>query len=381
MFILLPVELILLVLSFLPAVHDKIRLRCVCRKLRNICETPLLWRKFEWPSYEDCESEEVSIHSVLKSCGEHVKLLSFPDHVPPSKFVKMLDYCWNVKQLNIPTTQLNLEQVKIVLDHMKYLQELDIQWNRETWRFLKLTFTTCLKELTVRVTMNVMGGNGGYEIVNTGPFVAPMYAWIKEWMNKGFVPQNINFITSGLYTDYHTLVSELFRVWLRLNCDSPAGHTGVLAFYNMTSLNLFPAIPDFQIEFGQTAILPIVQASDFAVLGLDRDWVYLTHCVYKGNTVYKAACMECCKEVTLKYIGLLNVKSVVDFDLSGCRCLLSGHLEQVAIACPNLQRLNLQCNKRCLKKLQGLQSIATHCNQLKGLNLVTIGKVENQVQF
>jgi len=383
MFVLLPVELIILVLSFLPAVRDKIRLRCVSRKLRSICETPSLWRKFEWPSYEDHESEEVSVHSVLKSCGEHVKLLSFPDHVPPSKLVKILDYCYNVKQLNIPTTQLTLGQVRNVLNHMKYLQKLDIQWDRETWRFLKLTFNTSysLKELTVRVTMRINGGNRGGELVNTGPFVVPMYAWVKEWMSNEFVPQNINFITSGFDADYHTLVGELFRVWLRLNCDSPAGHSGSLAFYTKTSLNLFPAIPDFQIEFGQAAVLPIVQASDFAVLGLDSEWVYLTHCVSRGNTVYKAACMDCCKELTLNCTSLPNFKSVIHFDFSCCRCLLSGHLEQVAIACPNLQRLSLQCNKNCLKKLQGLRSIATHCDQLTGLNLVTIGEVENQLQF
>ena len=381
MFILLPVELILLILSFLPTVRDKIRLRCVSRKLRSICETPSLWRKFEWSCYEDRECEEVCVHSVLKSCGEHVKLLSFPDHVPPSKLGKMLDYCCNANDLNIPTTQLNLEQMRSVLDRMKSLQKLDVQWNRETWRLLKLTFNTNLKELTIRVIMNTKGENRGYEIVNTGPFVAPIYAWIKEWMSKEFVPQTINFVTSEFDADYHTLVSELFRVWLRLNCDSPAGHTGFLAFYAKTSLNLFPAIPDFQIEFGQAAVLPIVKTSDFAVLGLDGEWVYLTHSVYKGNTVYKAACMDCCKEVTLKYVGLSNFKSVVHFDLSGCRRLLSGHLEQVAIACPNLQRLSLQCNKRCLRKLQGLRSIATHCVQLRGLNLVTISKVENQVQF
>ena len=49
MFILLPVELIILIVSFLPTVLDKIRLRCACRTLRSVCDTPSLWRKFEWP--------------------------------------------------------------------------------------------------------------------------------------------------------------------------------------------------------------------------------------------------------------------------------------------------------------------------------------------
>jgi len=145
--------------------------------------------------------------------------------------------------------------------------------------------------------------------------------------------------------------------------------------------NLFLAFPDFQIEFGQTAVLPIVKASDFQVLGLDREWIYLTKCVYRGNRVYKAACIESCKELVVKRSDLPDFMSVVQFDLSGCRSLLSGHLEQVSIACPNLQQLGLQCNKRCLRKLQGLQSVAANCEQLNGLNLVTIGDVENQVQI
>ena len=36
------------------------------------------------------------------------------------------------------------------------------------------------------------------------------------------------------------------------------------------------------------------------------------------------------------------------------------HLEQLAIACPNLQQLNLKENVNCLKSLQGLRAIATH---------------------
>ena len=68
----LPVELIGLIISFLSTVRDKIRLRCASRKLRSICETPSLWRKFEWPCYEDRDCEELCLQSVLQSYGEHV---------------------------------------------------------------------------------------------------------------------------------------------------------------------------------------------------------------------------------------------------------------------------------------------------------------------
>ena len=378
MFILLPVELMVLIISFLPTVLDKIRLRCVSKALRSVCDTPSLWRNFEWPRYEDRKCVEFCIHSLLKSFGEHVKVLSFPNYVPPLKLEKMLDYCPNVNELNIPTTELcDVDQVRSVLGHMKHLQKLDMQWNHQTCHLLKLTFDTDIKEFTIHVNMNIIGRRAD-KLYNQ--FVSQLYAWIKEWIYKGFVPQRINFTTSGFDQEYDTLVSELFRVWLRLNSDSPAEHTGFLTFYNTTSLDLFPAIPEFQLEFGQKAVLPIMKSSDFGVLGL-QEWVFLTKCDYKDQTIYKAAFMESCKEVSLNYVGLSNFNCVVHFDLSCCGSLHSGHLEQIAVACPNLQRLNMQYSKKCLTNLKGLRLVATHCNQLKGLDIMGVTEVENQVMF
>jgi len=130
-FVTLPNELIVLIISFLTTVRDKVSLRCVSKRLRSICETPILWRTFEWPCYEDRDCEELCLQSVLKSCGEYVQLLSFPDHVPPSKLVNLLDYSRNVMQLNIPMTKLDVGQAKSVLDNMKHLQKLDTKWSRE----------------------------------------------------------------------------------------------------------------------------------------------------------------------------------------------------------------------------------------------------------
>jgi len=92
---LLPVELIVVIISLLPTVRDRIKLRCISRRLRSVGETPSLWRDFKWPCYEDRDREESCIQSVLKSCGEHIQLLSFPDQVPPSKLIKLLDHCRN----------------------------------------------------------------------------------------------------------------------------------------------------------------------------------------------------------------------------------------------------------------------------------------------
>jgi len=65
-----------------------------------------------------------------------------------------------------------------------------------------------------------------------------------------------------------------------------------------------------------------------------------------------------------------NLSCVTHFDFTDCHSLYSGHLEQLAIACSNLQRSNLQKFYHCLESLQGLQAIASHCCNLQGLNLV-----------
>jgi len=60
----------------------------------------------------------------------------------------------------------------------------------------------------------------------------------------------------------------------------------------------------------------------------------------------------------------------------------SEHLEQLAVACPNLQQLNSYDNVNCLKSLQGLRAIAT-CQKLKGLKIfgISVKDLENCVQL
>ena len=60
------------------------------------------------------------------------------------------------------------------------------------------------------------------------------------------------------------------------------------------------------------------------------------------------------------------------FDASRCKVLHPGHLEQLSIACPNLQRLGLTRNRHCLSNLQGLRSLAKNCKSLQGLSLMDI---------
>lgn len=68
----LPVELLIYIVSFLPSVDDRMKLRYVSRKLRSIVsETQSLWHDFELPLY-DCRQER-SVMNVLKACGDYIK--------------------------------------------------------------------------------------------------------------------------------------------------------------------------------------------------------------------------------------------------------------------------------------------------------------------
>ena len=83
-------------------------------------------------------------------------------------------------------------------------------------------------------------------------------------------------------------------------------------------------------------------------------------------------------------IRLRDLSCATHVDFSGFQSFYSSQLEQLALACPNLQRLNLRDCYYSLKCLQGLQAIASHCHNLQGLNLLGIHMVpkdEDRIQL
>ena len=113
-----------------------------------------------------------------------------------------------------------------------------------------------------------------------------------------------------------------------------------------------------------------VKASKYGLLGLDLDTLHLTQGNYHGKQVHKALLIGGKDE----YIdtSVTSLTSVTYFDASCCSSLYPGHLEQLSIACPNLQRLDLCGNSECLNNLQGLHSLANNCKCLQALNLLRI---------
>ena len=111
-FLSLPLELLVYITSFLSTTRDKVKLRYVSRRLRVVSETPSLWSEFVWPLYD--RREERAVTNVLKTCGDYIKRLMFPNHVALSTLIKMLSHCNYLTQLNLPReTKLDSKQVRL----------------------------------------------------------------------------------------------------------------------------------------------------------------------------------------------------------------------------------------------------------------------------
>ena len=127
---------------------------------------------------------------------------------------------------------------------------------------------------------------------------------------------------------------------------------------------------------------PCVKLSDFGILGLENDLAMMTDCQYGGCRLVLRNFMSSMNSMHI--VKLHDLVCATDVDLSNCT-LHSGHLEQLAIACPNLQRLNLNNSSFFLESLQGLQAIASHCHHLQGLDIGNIhlsydlSKLENHI--
>ena len=110
-------------------------------------ETPSLWKEFVWPYYDS--REECSVKEVLKVCGQHIKVLSFPNSRVPSTLVEMLQHCSNVQHLSLPSTKLDPEQLRNTVQYMRCLQtiELEVDWHTDIEQLILNTGQ--LMELTI----------------------------------------------------------------------------------------------------------------------------------------------------------------------------------------------------------------------------------------
>ena len=378
-FLALPAELLVHIMSFLTT-RDRVVLRYVSQRLRSLCEAPSAWTDFVWPHYHI--SDEGYVMHLLKRHGKYVKRLSFPDSMKgiasrepasslTSSLVKVIGCCSNVVQLSLPSAELGSEKVRVILlPQLGALQRLDVQWSIAIEFLLKKVIS--LKELTVRVQKDYI--DHSYDSSDS---------WLHFWMSKGFSPKNINIVTKS----YPIFVRILWDSWAISNSKSLAGCTGHVKLYKSLKvpLNFRPIIPEFQLDFGQAVSSPFVKTNSLGLMELERDILLLSDGSYCGKVMHKASLQPFSsiipREDQLNH-SITSLKHVREFDASCCR-FVSENLEQLAVVCPNLQRLTLKQNKQCLENLKGLHAIASSCHNLQGLNLmgIPVKEVGNQTQL
>ena len=203
---------------------------------------------------------------------------------------------------------------------------------------------------------------------------------LKEWADFSYIPRKLNIVFDGRYilnlpsilTSLQSCVSTLSSNTLPTNIKSDHCASFNICFKRSTEFS--PVVPAIQLQVTDSSVvLPSVRASKYGILGLDDDTLHLTEGSCCGKKVHKAILTRANNE----YIdtSVTSLSSVTYFDASFCQRLHPGHLEQLSIACPNLQKLNLWGNYNCLSNLQGLQSLASNCKSLHALNLWVVEEV------
>lgn len=203
-----------------------------------------------------------------------------------------------------------------------------------------------------------------------------------QWVEKNFVPSSIN-VVSEVFP--HFMIEQVEK-WFRRNQKCPAGHNAIIKFYGSLKLPLdvFSPFPIFQLEYGPRASLPFISTSSVAS-SLEEELLLLTKTTddKKCKAIVMANSLFYKKAANSKFhCNIADLKLVTYFDAIYCRQFHSAHLEQVAIACPNLEQLSIQ-GSDSLKSLQGLHSIALNCEKLQGLNLlgISVCNVENHFKL
>ena len=360
----LPAEMLVYLFSYL-STPDKAKLRYVSKRIRCAVQTSSLWRNFTWNSYQPCH--ERCVRSMLRTCAKQATRLSFPGRITPSKLTSMIQHCTNTIHLTLPFFTFK-QMTKLVLV-MKNLRTLDVCWGDNIILLLSATRRTAVQEVTVRI--KAMSDWDTWE------------DWcLDAWVNvEIYLPPVLNVVTKISQGLQHHLCCEFV-------VDEDLEHpdsTLKLFDSSKVALDLHPPIPVTKFMIGPSATLPYIKASNHGLLlGVARDELEVIEYDDHGETKYVAALnyYNICLDKPLDS-SVNNLLPITYFDAAYFGLIHPGHLEQLAIACPNLERLNLRASKRCLSNLQGLRCLLAKCSKLQGINLaeISVFHVESLVQL
>ena len=297
------------------------------------------------------------MNEVLKTCGTHIKRLTFPDvsrSMAASTAIEFLQHCCNVTEINLGTCLLNGDEVQKVVEK-KFFRKLEICWIRSVPIEPIIVACSKLEALVLKCEYSTSSSCDN--------------SYMYKWINAGFTPPNLSVVNGCVDT------TMFVQRWPQWNSQIPARHTAHFKAFSLCIWDWWDssvAFSEFQLEFGQHATYPFIKPSNFGLFGFGEDLMLLTNSTINGKVIHQLKKPYIRSEehslITSHLCNVTNLNFVTDFVASHCG-LLSGHLEQLSIACPNLKRLDLKANKSCLESLKGLKSIVNQCHRLQGLYL------------
>ena len=187
-----------------------------------------------------------------------------------------LKHCNNLIELSLSRTKLEPKQLGAILHHMRRLQRLDVQWDiniKDLLQVIGMNFS--LRQLTIRLKPSIV-----YNIAGKNSF-------LDYWLSTGFVPQNLMIVTCPT----STFVKVPCHGWEKLKHRSPAAFAGHTKVYKSlkAQLNMYPVLPEFQLDFGKKLTLPIVKPSSVGLLLGSKDCVLgITDCTCGDKVMQKA---------------------------------------------------------------------------------------------
>ena len=379
--LILPTELLFMILTYL-SIQDIISMQFISQKIKEISEIPSLWKKFVWP---DCEPDHICVSKVLKIHGEHVRQLFLPVHVTPASLLEMIKYCPMVKHLSLPRyTQLNLNHLEEIVHTMTHLEQLDVfnssitehrfthLYEDRIEKLLKIT-SASVKNLTLKFDWDHSKDNstGYFSQVKTVMFI------LQESISNNYsLPSIINLLLCNEASDN----DSDYRLLKYCPASSYTIASIEIGLYEITRvpMDLYPSIPLMKFRFGPAAKRHLIKLSDHGILGLNKEILCLSDYDHNGKARLSASprCSKYSEFVKDKdFISNFNSVSNVDFSSMN---IYPDHLEQLAIICPNLERLNLRKAQNSLQNIQGLHAIVNTCQNLQGLNLEEIPVSEKE---
>ena len=283
-------ELLLKLMSYLPT-RDKVTMRYVSRRFRDVSKIPSLWKEFLWLDYQP--RHVCSVSSILKMSGEHVRRVFFPGHVTQTKILEMLCYCTKVTHLCLTENfQLSLDHMREIVHTMTHLHQLEVFTDGNhvhtyppgvNWGTMRsgLQYDFIEGLLKIAAASSVRKLN-----LHTHTGIRDVLTVVEDWVSEGYplLGVAINIYLKDFHFEGYSIF-QLLTFWSSVSSFNLPSFE--ISMYNnkRIPMNLYPAVPLRKFQFGPSATPPFIRLSNHNIMGLENDIFHIRWYDHRGMII------------------------------------------------------------------------------------------------